>query len=235
MLVGVAAAGSRARWYWADQSLAEGWRGRILGRGRLHVAAQPIHLAGSKGTGELGVEHRLVGRRWWGVRRRKRLPPRSRPLLQWNSRSSRCSRFPDWWNNTRPRSLACVTKFEDEKKSLPSGALVPAFLGRVAVDEEDGGDGGRWGRREEGGWDLAVDIVSVHLWRLLTKAHPRTTGPRNLAGRPSRHPPVSLIVPGLRSPFRPHQELKLQDMCTVHAHVPPRRHLRALQAKPRHT
>jgi hypothetical protein len=28
------------------------------------------------------------------------------------------------------------------------------------------------------------------------KAHPRTTGPRNLAGRLSRHSPASLIVPG---------------------------------------
>lgn len=175
MLVGVAAAGSRARWYWPDPSLAEGWRGRILGRGRLHVAAQPIRWVGSKGTGELGAEHRLVGRRWWGVRRRKRLPPHSRPLLQWNSRSSRCSQFPGWWNNTRPRSLACVTKFGDEKKSLPSGALVPAFWGRVAVDEGDGGDGGRWGRREEGGWDLAGSSSRYRICRPLAPTHQGTS------------------------------------------------------------
>ena len=139
MLADVKAAGSRARWI--DLGLEERPRGRILGREKLHVAEKLNHWVGSLETGELRAEHRLVGRRWWGVHRQKRLRLRS-PLLRWSSRSSRCSQFPDWWNNTHPRSSAFGRKSGGEKKRRPSKALVPAFFGKIAVDDEGGGGGG---------------------------------------------------------------------------------------------
>lgn len=36
-----------------------------------------------------------------------------------------------------------MTKSGDEKKRRPSKALLPAFWGRGAVDDEGGNDGGR--------------------------------------------------------------------------------------------
>lgn len=152
MLADVKVINLKERWDWFDQRVGEGWRGRTLERGMLHVAAQLHHWEGSQGTGELGGEHRLVGRRWWGVHRRKHLHLRSLPLPRWSSHSSRCSQFLDWWNNTHPKWLAFVTKSRGEKKHQPSKALVPAFRGELpgTTGEEEAGDGEDVGR-EEGG------------------------------------------------------------------------------------